>query len=468
MSKGKKGGAAAAAPPSSPCKPIDELMGPSSARISDPVRAADVPPEQFYDRHVRARRPVLLDSWRDVDPRIFNLTLESLKAVAGGSPVRVERRDGVAGSYGHANFVTMDFGKFVDAVTSHNFYFTTQKIEMLAGGPAALCSTPLREASQLFDHTLPIFGGLVPFQYNIWIGATPPAAPSTTGLHHDFHDNFYVVLRGKKRFTLYPSETPIPTNGGPCRTMMKNGLITYQGHVREDGAPRQAVIEHAMEAKAKAKEALLRKQLSAKHEADKPRQEEEEQQLNRIDAELDELMDEQMNVLLNPPHSNKGDKNRGAKGATADIPHFCSGPPPAGTPPIVVDIDEGQCLYLPASWYHKVDSLGLEAEGEGSVHLAFNYWLHPPATAGKYGAPYTDDYWATYTAPLLQAMQEQRPPTEKTNSRGKGEATDATGGEGGPLGIGVVGGGRTETPTMRAWRRLMTLRSKRRVRHMIH
>lgn len=37
---------------------------------------------------------------------------------------------------------------------------------------------------------------------NVWMGAS--AAGASSGLHHDFHDNLYVLLRGTKRFRLFP------------------------------------------------------------------------------------------------------------------------------------------------------------------------------------------------------------------------------------------------------------------------
>lgn len=43
-----------------------------------------------------------------------------------------------------------------------------------------------------------IMGRLVPQQVNLWLGNNRDG--STSGLHHDFHDNIYVLLRGRKRY----------------------------------------------------------------------------------------------------------------------------------------------------------------------------------------------------------------------------------------------------------------------------
>ena len=43
--------------------------------------------------------------------------------------------------------------------------------------------------------------GLVPATINLWLGCSRAGASS--GLHHDFHDNLYVLLSGTKDFLLY-------------------------------------------------------------------------------------------------------------------------------------------------------------------------------------------------------------------------------------------------------------------------
>jgi hypothetical protein len=43
---------------------------------------------------------------------------------------------------------------------------------------------------------------LVTASVNTWIGTTAPGESVSSGLHHDYHDNLYVLLRGRKRFRL--------------------------------------------------------------------------------------------------------------------------------------------------------------------------------------------------------------------------------------------------------------------------
>lgn len=40
-----------------------------------------------------------------------------------------------------------------------------------------------------------------------------------------------------------------------------------------------------------------------------------------------------------------------------------------------VTVEAGQALYLPASWFHEVTSFG---SGDSCMHVAVNYWFHPP------------------------------------------------------------------------------------------
>ena len=53
-------------------------------------------------------------------------------------------------------------------------------------------------------------------------------------------------------------------------------------------------------------------------------------------------------------------------------------------------------LYLPAGWFHEVTSF---SDQDSSMHLALNYWFHPPDNLqpgpGGFDRPYTSGYWAS-------------------------------------------------------------------------
>jgi hypothetical protein len=71
----------------------------------------------------------------------------------------------------------------------------------------------------------------------------PPG--SSSGLHHDFHDNLYVLLRGCKRFRLYPPDAaPGMYVRGKLQRIYPNGRIVYegQGDVLPDGSGEPAQL----------------------------------------------------------------------------------------------------------------------------------------------------------------------------------------------------------------------------------
>lgn len=104
-------------------------------------------------------------------------------------------------------------------------------------GPTELCGPPVTQLLPDIALRPKLLGQLVPWQYNIWMGNNkdvscflsdltaqshhmtrsnvPISQGSSSGLHHDYHDNLYVLLRGRKRFTLFPptAEPQLYTNG---------------------------------------------------------------------------------------------------------------------------------------------------------------------------------------------------------------------------------------------------------------
>lgn len=68
----------------------------------------------------------------------------------------------------------------------------------------------------------------------MWFGNTKKK--TSTGLHHDFHDNFYIMIRGRKKFRLF---SPRCAEGlgvsKPIVRIHPNGLIAYDSVTRSDG-----------------------------------------------------------------------------------------------------------------------------------------------------------------------------------------------------------------------------------------
>ena len=82
-------------------------------------------------------------------------------------------------------------------------------------------------------------GALVPANVNMWFGAATSEAGASSGLHHDWHDNLYCLLRGRKRFQLYsPADAARMYSVGTLARVHANGRINYASAppTREDGA----------------------------------------------------------------------------------------------------------------------------------------------------------------------------------------------------------------------------------------
>lgn len=133
----------------------------------------------------------------------------------------------------------MLFGEFVQEVSKGNnkLYLTTQDAAVAKDGFPELLSRPVQDLARDIPLCPALLGGLVPQSINMWMGCSPDG--SSTGLHHDFHDNLYVLLRGRKRFRLYsPNMADLMLTNGELQMVHPNGRIVYKGdgRIRADGA----------------------------------------------------------------------------------------------------------------------------------------------------------------------------------------------------------------------------------------
>jgi len=90
----------------------------------------------------------------------------------------------------------------------------------------------------------------------------------------------------------------------------------------------------------------------------------------------------------------------------------------------------GEMLYLPASWFHEVTSFNeKEISPDFQGHLAFNIWVHPPATNNS-GAPYEDEFWPSWWSDMMDVMlnvQDEEILDEKRRRGGSEEEQDESG-----------------------------------------
>jgi len=507
-------------------------------------------PKDFYSRFVHKRQPVVIQGkLDDLDFVTKNWSnVDYLRETAGDAPVKVEPMHKEKKRYGtDVERVDTTFGAFLDSLKEDKEeydYLTTQYSddeddmdseddddddddedeekehgqdnEIKNGTFPQPVRALLREEVPMRPEMM---GNLVLQQMNIWLGKTKSGTSS--GLHHDFHDNLYILLKGRKRFVLYPPSTVhhLDTYGKPQK-IHPNGLIVYKqpgeeddediaeedneaDQIRPDGlverdaaALKVQALEEAMDKLEESgekkgldkiqkeygdaverlmkyqaadfgelgeddfdevssaeesepeelKDQVLRDNLILKRKAtdDLPGskasktakagaedQDDEDSEANDDDDDSDA---ELMAALERAQNGQRDDFDDGdsdasdledafafaqgsdaaseplsfSKISTQDLhshlslttPHTPSAALEKAGKPYVVDLKAGDMLYLPTSWFHEVTSFSDE-ESADDVHIALNYWFHPPdSVKPEFEKPYAD-------ATLWRFMEEK-------------------------------------------------------------
>ena len=335
---------------------------------------------------------------------------------------------------------------------------------------ARVVSQQEQHQQPLIPTQFPLSGHLCLESVNVWMGATTNT--TTSGLHHDFHDNFYVLHAGVKRFCLYPPQTPNIPVYGTLECIHANGLRSYTSNpTRADGVPLQLVQQQ--------QEQEPEKDVSNDHKQDSWHDDKDDSEPENDDDEEEVVLgkgfdyvssdddddsvarkqqtmimmqqlhtkmrergpqeekfqsDQEQHQVLRPPPPNEkeeepepiGPKPQKQTTTTASSrprpcnfstidPYPSNGQVPNLDPPLQVQLEAGQCLYLPASWFHCVFSSSAVLSSNGStprtttttirkkdrnndsIHLAVNYWYHPPDNLKNYQEPYRDvAFWKDY------------------------------------------------------------------------
>ncbi|RQM29130.1 hypothetical protein B5M09_006953 [Aphanomyces astaci] len=178
---------------------------------------------------------------------------------------------------------------------------------------------------------------------------------STSGLHHDYHDNLYILLRGRKRFRLYsPGDVDSMYTRGTLLKVHPNGRINYEG----DETTAYGADLHSDQA-ASAFSAQQR-------------------------AEKEVYLASCPHRITYPVSFSRVKTSRPNDDLQREFPRF------ADARAAFCDVNVGEMLYLPASWFHEVVSFN-GATDDG--HLALNYWYHPPDATDCFATPYTSPFW---------------------------------------------------------------------------
>ena len=206
--------------------------------------------KDFHKKFIAKRQPCIIEA-KELFDRVtaFKDQLMSLD-----SEIKVEVLSN--GQFGVGNQTQTNFQSFLKDAKSGKLYLTTQYED--SGDDfdiiTRLLAPPLDELANLLVLDLPFAQHLILQQMNLWMGGG--LKQSSSGLHHDFHDNFYFLMHGEKKFTIFPPEQfPNLYLYGSVAKMHENGLITYNEKgstngketIRSDGAYWADVAEWKME-----------------------------------------------------------------------------------------------------------------------------------------------------------------------------------------------------------------------------
>lgn len=397
----------------------------------DAIQAADTTPESFWKQYASQRKPVILKG------HSLSTNLDQLADQAGDVIVDVESRFSDTAYFGMGNKHKMDFKSFINAIQKgqSNLYLTTQKAAMGPDGQPELASPLLSRLLNLNDeggdtgdgarnddttttmnkNTFPlrpsVTGNLVPHAINLWMGCTSTTNQgSSSRLHHDFHDNIYHMLQGRKTFLLYPPSTAtcMYTKGTICH-IHPNGRIVYtsmtdMGNIpKADGSTEMEVgiwlrRTKAEEALAEAEAAVEKGDVGSRAMLEKAEEELDDVLMRALQTggDLDDEEDAgdgDGGGTQDPDSFSMVDLKLTDKQLRQKFPLF-----PGKSAAIYADIKEGDVLYLPAGWFHEVISFGSR---NGNVHCAVNYWFYPPDNINNkdedgYKRPYVSLYWPEF------------------------------------------------------------------------
>ena len=218
-----------------------------------------------------------------------------------------------------------------------------------------------------------------------------------------------VGTAGRKRFQLFsPKDAVAMYPVGELTRVHPNGRINYAHEPTfADGRTEEAESAASLDEQVVAAEAEVQRWSDAAERGELGAAE----QLEAAEEVLEELMAAMLEAEAKPSkkHKSTGAVKRWPPvnfsqvklGASREeiakkFPAFSS------AAELVVDMAAGECLFLPAGWYHNVTSFG-PSEYDPAVaatcpwayeggHMAFNYWYHPPGTR-DFDRPYSSGFW---------------------------------------------------------------------------
>lgn len=180
--------------------------------------------EDFYLRFHTRRRPAVIrtQSLAQLGWQTQRWNNEYLVHKAGAQQVLVQQRGGGTYSAEGSAYVPMLFVDFLRQVMARPGGDERRYLNLQTDN---VIEPPLLQL--LGDFSIPPFYKDLTLRcINLWMGNSDKTI--VTPLHHDFNDNLYVVVEGRKHFTLFPPEqAPNLYVRGQLLGVEANGIIRY-------------------------------------------------------------------------------------------------------------------------------------------------------------------------------------------------------------------------------------------------
>jgi len=251
---------------------------------------------------------------------------------------------------------------------------------------------------------------------NVWMGRGTKGETSS-GLHHDFHDNLYVLARGFKRFELYaPSECEKMYLKGRVTRVCENGMICYDDETPSYGKEFEMAKERVEREQKRLEKQWATERGEVEKEKREKNEEEEEEEDDDEDFEFDEdtfvddyvdsdeeeaeeegeeteEKDEVVNNNSNKRHKTgaEGKKKKASSKplpksfSTVDKSNLDRFPKFKQAKKLTCELKAGEMLFLPAGWFHEVFSSEknvFQTKPGFEGHMALNYWFQPHSKEG--------------------------------------------------------------------------------------
>jgi hypothetical protein len=411
------------------------------APVLDRVDLSETSPRAFFRDYISKRKPCIITTTTSktssktsmslLPENSKPLTLQALQQVAGNVPVQVERRLQTGESFGQNRTrerqELMTIQQLIqlweddDSVNRELLYLSTQ--QQLDDADDDPFFGPCRNLldSGYLQPLLALAGNLLLDRCNLWMGMAQES--SSSGLHHDFHDNFYILVAGVKCFRLYaPSDFCVMETFGTLNRIHENGLISYQDEpTRSDGVPLRLLLAEAKVVDGASDEGSMSSayddddddddggvvlgkgfdyqssdedvDFNADNVADDYDDQDEGQSRSAATENEQLKADENALTVKRPPSFSAIDPTQPKNKLKRDHPEF------GVVKECIVELQAGEALYLPASWFHCVTS----SPGKDELHLAINYWYNPPDQLDNFETPYASDFWKRHYDVITKA-----------------------------------------------------------------